>query len=579
VSSSSGPSEPTAAAGRVRWYVPAVVILLVLPIVAASQVEAHLRIDPMDDGYFAFCGWRIASGDVLYHDVWDNKPPGIFWLNALAFLVFGAGSYLGIVVTTTVGILAAVGAFWAITRRCYPAAGAALGTVLFALYFTHGAYHGGSNRIETYLAAAELLAVAAFVHGALSRRIGWIVAAGLAAGAAITLKQTGIAALGALLAYTGIALLLRWWSWRLALTRAGALLAGVALLVGATVSILAVRGNLPAAYEAVFAFNRVYFEAEVSEVGFNFTNYLKLRRFVFPVLTLPVLLAIAALVHAALRAPRELRKPATTQLPAPILLAAVWLAAACFSAWNAPHGYRYYLLPIIPPLLLLATDFLARLQGELGLLERLRRSAAITGALVLIGYFALGAAERQVGRIGSIWSVRQPTPLSDSSFQWEVEPQPWQRAAAHAREITAPSDRLHVWGYWPYVYLEARRPNVSRFFITDMLMKLDTFAAHAPPQAVGRIERLAAEIRTELRTTLQARPPKLILINRLNFPALVDPSRRVELTDPLDDWLAGWLAERYTRVPDAPDPFVIFERRPGVVGQGESDPADLSPGW
>ena len=42
-----------------------------------------------DDGaLFAYGGQRIVEGEKLYEDIWDTKPPGVFYLNALAIGVF-----------------------------------------------------------------------------------------------------------------------------------------------------------------------------------------------------------------------------------------------------------------------------------------------------------------------------------------------------------------------------------------------------------------------------------------------------------------------------------------------------------
>src|SRR5258707_10984694 len=35
-----------------------------------------------DAGTYADIGWALNHGARLYLDVWDNKPPGIYWLSA-----------------------------------------------------------------------------------------------------------------------------------------------------------------------------------------------------------------------------------------------------------------------------------------------------------------------------------------------------------------------------------------------------------------------------------------------------------------------------------------------------------------
>ena len=36
-----------------------------------------------DPGVFLYVGWRILNGELPYRDIWDHKPPFIFYINAL----------------------------------------------------------------------------------------------------------------------------------------------------------------------------------------------------------------------------------------------------------------------------------------------------------------------------------------------------------------------------------------------------------------------------------------------------------------------------------------------------------------
>ena len=41
-----------------------------------------------DGGLFAYFGARILQGDIPYVDIWDHKPPIVFYLNALVEALF-----------------------------------------------------------------------------------------------------------------------------------------------------------------------------------------------------------------------------------------------------------------------------------------------------------------------------------------------------------------------------------------------------------------------------------------------------------------------------------------------------------
>ena len=43
----------------------------------------NMTLPSRDSGVFLYMGWRILSGDVPYRDVWDHKPPLIYFVDAL----------------------------------------------------------------------------------------------------------------------------------------------------------------------------------------------------------------------------------------------------------------------------------------------------------------------------------------------------------------------------------------------------------------------------------------------------------------------------------------------------------------
>jgi 4-amino-4-deoxy-L-arabinose transferase-like glycosyltransferase len=88
-------------------------VLLILPIVTLSQLAAHNRVDVVDDQMFGYFGWRIAHGATVYEDVWDNKPPGIYWINALGFLI-GGDSYAGVIFLCALAVVVMLVCFFVI---------------------------------------------------------------------------------------------------------------------------------------------------------------------------------------------------------------------------------------------------------------------------------------------------------------------------------------------------------------------------------------------------------------------------------------------------------------------------------
>ncbi len=75
--------QPSSRSSRRRAVLVTVAtVLMCLPVLATAQYIAHVRADETDAWLFAYYGREMLSGCGLYTDLWDNKPPGIFWLNA-----------------------------------------------------------------------------------------------------------------------------------------------------------------------------------------------------------------------------------------------------------------------------------------------------------------------------------------------------------------------------------------------------------------------------------------------------------------------------------------------------------------
>jgi len=90
----------------------------------------------IDQSIFVYGGKTIASGDVLYRDYWDIKPPGVFFFYALAGRLFGftePGIHLLELLWQLVGALVLI---W-IARQCV----ANSATAAFAPLATVGAYY------------------------------------------------------------------------------------------------------------------------------------------------------------------------------------------------------------------------------------------------------------------------------------------------------------------------------------------------------------------------------------------------------------------------------------------------------
>ncbi|MBL8877659.1 MAG: glycosyltransferase family 39 protein [Phycisphaerales bacterium] len=350
--------------------------LIIGPLLILSQLAAHLRGDVVDDQMFAYYGWRIAHGGTVYLDVWDNKPPGIYWINALGFLI--TDSYMGIALLCAAALVIAHICFYIIASSVYFPAAAAVTTALASFYITHARYQGGSNRTETFLVPCELLAVALYVRGfARDRNWKWLVA-GLCCGAAVLFKQVGVAALGAMGLHLIWLMIVRSIPFRTGVRRGLLILAGFGATISIATAYLASEGALAEAWFAAVTFNQSYFNVGDSGLTNRLVNRWKLGHEMYPILILPTLMAIATLIHASLWALRPHLKPAEIEQPVidykPIvphylILFGLWTLIGFYGATVSPHAFRHYIIPFIPPLVLFSGYIVNLLQAEASVAE------------------------------------------------------------------------------------------------------------------------------------------------------------------------------------------------------------------
>jgi 4-amino-4-deoxy-L-arabinose transferase-like glycosyltransferase len=531
------------------WAVLILAMLLVLvPIVTLSQIAAHYRADVMDDQMFGYYGWRILHGATVYRDVWDNKPPGIYWINALGFLVSG-DSYGGVIVLCVLAVVAAHACLFVVAASNYYRGAAALTTVLASFYMTHAYYQGGTNRTETFLVACELAAVALYMRGfARDRWWKWLLA-GVFCGCAFLFKQVGLAAWGAMGLHTIILVVTRDLSWRDGLRRCLLLLAGVCGVLLAAGLALASQGALGEACYATFGFNRAYFRVGASSLLTRFINFAYLKWEIKPVLLLPILMAIAASIHAILWRlrprfrPPEIEEPMRNLRPVCpryMLLFGIWFAVAFWGALVSPHHFRHYLLPTIPPLLLLAGYLINVLRAEIGLVRRLQQRAWVLATFVAMGYFAAEAFYLHFQVAAAVWYYR---------FHQQQRPD-WEIIGEQVERFTRPEDKIQCWGYQPGVYLHTRRINACRFTTTEKL---------------GHVQQEAGFIADELRQTLSAEPPVLFVISAGDYGWAHEPPDSPRYPGPLGHWLAGWLDENYKIVQDVAETNTYLLKRKDLL--------------
>ncbi len=69
-------------------YISDKLLLFIFTMIVMLPLHPHFMHHTLrDSGLFMYIGWRILEGEIPYKDVWDHKPPIIFYLNSLGLLI------------------------------------------------------------------------------------------------------------------------------------------------------------------------------------------------------------------------------------------------------------------------------------------------------------------------------------------------------------------------------------------------------------------------------------------------------------------------------------------------------------
>ncbi|MBE7507656.1 MAG: hypothetical protein HS101_15405 [Planctomycetia bacterium] len=117
-----------------------------------------------DTGIWAYFAGRMLDGAALYRDLWESKPPGIFWTFAVVEWLFGGGDrallWLDAVVTAAVCILT-----FCLARR-FASRGTAMWLVcLLSVLLNHRILADWGDNLEKFVAFFELAALLLLVRG------------------------------------------------------------------------------------------------------------------------------------------------------------------------------------------------------------------------------------------------------------------------------------------------------------------------------------------------------------------------------------------------------------------------------
>ncbi|MHC5541488.1 ArnT family glycosyltransferase, partial [Singulisphaera rosea] len=203
-----------------------------------------------DEAVYAYTGRRIVHGSVMYRDLTEPKPPGGYWLYALAVAVGGANE-LTVRVTPIPIVLATIGIVWWIALRLGGPFAACLAALIYSVTSTDPYLFGNGANLEHPINLFSTASLALMIAGWDRSKRGWLFGAGVCLGIACLFKQV---AFTHGLIYTA-ALLLRRRSLRITTDDVLELALGFAVVWGAAFLALILQGAGAAAFEDIVRYS------------------------------------------------------------------------------------------------------------------------------------------------------------------------------------------------------------------------------------------------------------------------------------------------------------------------------------
>lgn len=444
-------------------------LVLSVALLAAGTWAAYAANLRNDQYQLIHLGQCVHEGRRLYLDCWENKPPGMAWINA-AGLALGGGRLTGVWLLPGIVGAACLGVFWNVLRRSFGPVTAASAMILAALVAGLRLYDGASIHPDYYSSMLELAACSFFFsslqNASIFRRMGFGLFAGIVWTAATTVKQTGCTGLIAMSAATGVALLMasdrrRW------LVSSGC--AWIAFLAGSAVvvDVLHRKGLWPATWDALFTFNRSLWDA--STLSGILRSWPRVHAALSP-LQLPLWLGLIGMIAAW----------ASVQARYALWAGGCvfwWAGAAAFALIGPSLTMRYW-QATWPPMFWLAAmgiDALGGIIGRAGNRERVTASVVAATVLLLLGlplveHYKYGLATAYLDASG------HPT-----------ERERLETAGARIAAIVPPGESIYVWAYRPALYVLSSRRNACRFTYPKSMEQLREITAKLssePPYAL-----------------------------------------------------------------------------------------------
>ncbi len=391
-----------------------------------------------DSGVFLYTGWRILNGELPYRDIWDHKPPVIFYINALG-LAIADNSRWGVWLIELAALFLAAYLGFQLLRKTLGIFPAIFSLLLWLLSLVQ-VLQGGNLPTEFTL-PLQFTALWLVYHADKSKRPHWIFfLIGLTGAIAFFIKQTAVGIWIAIVIYLTVQKLMskqgRQWFRELSLISLGGL--AISIII---VAFFSIQGAFPQFWSAAFEYNFIY--SSFGQAGFaarwaSFINGIKpLTRtglFQFSIIGY-----VAALILTLFR-----KSPIEKALP--LLFVGLINLPIELILINIPRRtYPHYYMTLLPVLALFTAFTFSILvpMGSTWKIPNMVKYALALGAAGVLAWFSFD------GYMNTLYAYRK---LYDNK-----------NMINYIKDNTTPSERVLLWGAETSMNYFTERKSPTRF--------------------------------------------------------------------------------------------------------------------
>ena len=425
--------------GRIVWQAELIFgacLILFVPYIPirANYYPSH------DYSIFSYIGQQILKGRIPYTELWDHKPPVIFYINALALFLTN-GNLIGIWLFELVALFIGQTLFFKVLCRRFPEWLSLTVTMLGILHFARLFDFG--NYTEEFSLFFQLCALSLWFGGDRKKRLLRALISGLLCGLAFTCKQNTIGCWAAIFLIEFFQTLFETTEFPIKnqLKRGGLFFAGFLIVNIAWAVYFASKGALMAYWEVAFQYNFLYAEQSgESRIATGLTTLTFLPG-ISPFLCIGFLSWIGVIfvqVRGALGKRMLLSKNRL------LLWAVIALAVELVFAGLSGMNYQHYFILCIPPVCVLVCWFGERSFAIL----RIRVSDCAAKLFVVV--FLTICSLPLLNTYRASYEPRTPSAYT--------------KTAAFLEENTTEEDFILVWGSRSAIYVMTERNAPTAYF-------------------------------------------------------------------------------------------------------------------